>query len=94
MNKSNVAQVLGVLCKNPQILQRTDEFQLSPDDFDNILDKYIFSTIFNCFNEGAECLTIIDIDKCLRLSPAAYSVWERNDGANYLTQAIAVNATD
>ena len=88
MNKSNVAQVLGVLCKNPQILQRTDEFQLSPDDFDNILDKYIFSTIFNCFNEGAECLTIIDIDKCLRLSPAAYSVWERNDGANYLTQAI------
>jgi replicative DNA helicase len=88
MNKSNVAQVLGVLCKNPQILQRTDEFQLSPDDFDNILDKYIFSTIYNCFNEGAECLTIIDIDKSLKLSPAAYSVWERHDGANYLSQAI------
>ena len=91
MNKDNIAQVLGTLCKNPQLLNETDQYQLSQNDFDEILDKYIFSVIYNCASEGAQSLTPVDIDKNLKPNLIAYGLWMDNDGINYINKAIEIS---
>lgn len=48
----NVSQVLGCLCKNPNILKNTKEYNLTTSDFEVNAHKIIFSCIYNMYKSG------------------------------------------
>ena len=42
-DKNTILQILGSLMKKPDLLDLTDQYYLTVDDFSNKLEKYIFS---------------------------------------------------
>ena len=75
-DKNTILQILGSLMKKPDLLDLTDQYYLTVDDFSNKLEKYIFSTINNLFLNGATIVTEVDIDNYLKDNPQFYTFFE------------------
>lgn len=88
MEKRNtVMQLLGCLMKNPLFLGEVNTYNLTPNDFSRPLDRQIFAAIFNLFQNGAERVTVIDIDNYLKGHPAVYPEFIKSNGIEYLQDA-------
>lgn len=83
-NKETEQQVLGCLMKNPSFLNEVDKFNLTPMDFSNKLEKYIFTAIHGLYFNGASQIQIIDIENYLSTNPSAKYTFEVNQGIEYL----------
>ena len=73
---------------HPQYLSETDRYRLTIDDFPSLFEKYIFSAIFNLYKDGAQSVSVVDIDNYFNTHPAAKSVFEKNNGIEYLQDAL------
>lgn len=86
-DKNAVLQVFGDLLKNPQYLSETDKYTLTPSDFTSTFEKVIFSSIYNLYLGGAEKISRVEIDNYLKDFPPSYTVFEREKGLEYLSDA-------
>ena len=87
IDKNIILQIFGSLMKNPLLLGEVDKYNLTPYDFSNSFEKYIFSAIYNLFQNGAERISVVDIDNYLSSFEGAYSVFKRQNGIEYLQDA-------
>lgn len=87
IDKNVVLQVIGSLMKHPQFLSESDKYTLTPDDFGQRLHKYIFIAIDSLYRSGATHISSIDIDNFLSTNGAAHSVFEKENGIEYLQDA-------
>lgn len=85
--KTIVMQVLGCLMKNPLLLGDVNAYQLTPDDFSQTLDKRIFAAIYNLFSNGAEKISVVDIENYFQQHPAIYQDFINQNGIEYLQDA-------
>lgn len=90
-DKNAVMQVFGSLLKNTSFLSQTDKYTLSPDSFDGIFEKTIFSAISNLYFGGAVKVTIVDVDTYLSSHPAAYAIFTKDRGLEYLNDAVELS---
>lgn len=89
-DKNLIFQVLCSLMKRPQLLGEVDKYKLTIDDFDAPFEKYIFSAIYNLYKDGAENITVIDIDNYLTPHITAKTIFEKNNGIEILTDRLEI----
>lgn len=88
VDKDTILQVICGLMKHPQYLSEKDKYNLSIDDFSNTFEKYIFSAIYNLYDDGAQTITVVDIDNYFNTHQVAKATFERNNGVEYLQDAL------
>ncbi|SNZ10020.1 Replicative DNA helicase [Terribacillus aidingensis] len=90
-DKRSAFQVLGNLSQKPSLLD-DKQYRLNKDDF-NAADEsafymIIFGAIHNLYNEGLEEVDAIAIDNFLSSYEKQYKVFNENNGAQYIQEAI------
>lgn len=60
-----ILQIIGSLMKKPSLLDDSEKYNIDPTEFSQSLDKYIYSALYNLYINGAEKITIPDIDAYL-----------------------------
>ena len=74
--------------KHPTYLSQTDKYTLTIYDFYSSFEKYIFSAIYNLYKGGAEYITEVDIDNYFNTHDTAKKIFEKNNGIEYLQDAL------
>lgn len=86
--KNDVLQILGSLMKKPTILSQSDKYALSIKDFSTRFEKYLFDAISGLYFNGASSITVLDVINYLDANRAAAKIFEKNNGAEYLQDAL------
>lgn len=87
LDKNTVIQILGSLMKNPLLLSEVDKYSLTPQDFPTNFERYIFAAINNLYQNGAEKISVVDIDNYLISHESVYKIFLENNGIEYLNDA-------
>ena len=77
VDKETILQVLCGLMQNPTYLSQTDKYLLNLTDFSTTFEKYIFSAIYNLYQDGAKKITVVDIDNYFNSHPSAKATFEK-----------------
>lgn len=87
--KRAIFNILGSICKQPQLLFLED-VDLKPDDFCENFYKYIFSAINNMVVSNPEISSIsaVDVDNYLAPSESHYKTFNDNNGFSFTSSAI------
>jgi len=85
----NGCQVIGCLMKNPSLI-KDKKYQLSTQDFQVPLHKYIYSSIYNLVIQDLAQITPVEIETYLaNTSPKHFKVvFEDNDGFEWLADVV------
>ena len=94
IDKETIFQVLCGLMEHPQYLASADKYNLSPDDFTTLFERYIYAAIFNLYRSGAERITVVDIDNYFNLHPEAKKIFEQNNGIEVLQDNLDIVQVD
>jgi len=70
--------------KKPSLLSEVDKYFLIPDDFSTTFERNIFSAIYNLYQNSAARITVIDIDNYLTSHPGAHTIFEKENGIEFL----------
>ncbi len=84
----SVVQVIGCVCKLPQLLDYSDKYVLTEDDFPEQFHKIIFGTIFKLHELGAEKITINSVLDYLSARPKSEAVFIKQKGEEWLIKAV------
>ena len=82
--KGTIQQVLGSLMKHPQFLSEVDKYSLTLEDFSTRFEKYIFAAIQGLWQNGAQKITVFDVENFLEANAAAKKTFELQNGIEYL----------
>ena len=82
--KGTIQQVLGSLMKHPQFLSEVDKYSLTLEDFSTRFEKYIFAAIQGLYQNGAQKITVFDVENYLEANAAAKKTFELQNGIEYL----------
>ena len=82
--KGTIQQVLGSLMKHPQFLSEVDKYSLTLEDFSTRFEKYIFAAIQGLYQNGAQKITVFDVENFLEANAAAKKTFELQNGIEYL----------
>lgn len=83
-DKMAIMQVLGCILNNPLLLADSTKYELTKDDFPEKFHKIIFAAIYNLYNDGTEVISEINVDGFLREYDIQYTIFNDNDGVEYL----------
>lgn len=84
VDRGTIIQILGSLMAKPDLLSDVDKYQLEPTDFNQQLDKMVFSAIYNLFAGGAERIHTVDVDTYLQSNDVAKNLLEKNNGLSFI----------
>lgn len=82
--KGTIQQILGSLMKHPQFLSEVDKYSLTLEDFSTRFEKYIFAAIQGLWQNGAQKITVFDVENYLEANAAAKKTFELQNGIEYL----------
>ena len=77
-------QTFGCLMRRPDLLSDKLAYSLTPDDFDTTFERYIFTSIYNLYQNGASEISVIAIDNYLLSHETAHKIFEKENGIEYL----------
>ena len=83
-SKGTIQQVLGSLMKHPQFLSEVDKYSLTLDDFSTRFEKYIFAAIQGLWQNGAQKITVFDVENFMEANASAKKTFEMQNGIEYL----------
>jgi replicative DNA helicase len=84
-DKMAIMQVLGSILNNPLLLADSSKYDLTNDDFPEQFHKIIFGAIYNLYDDGTEVINEVTVDGYLRQYDIQYSIFNKNDGIEYLS---------
>lgn len=83
-DKKAIAHVFAGLLADPSKLSIAQKYQLKIDDFPETFHKIVYGAMFNLYNGGLKKLNPIEIDGYLSKYPKQYSIYNDNEGLEYL----------
>ena len=83
-----IIQVIGNVFKNPNLLDFTDKYTITDEDFPNQFHKIVFGTIFKLYELGAQKITIANINDFLSTRPKSEAIYKAQKGDEWLTKVI------
>lgn len=89
---TSIMQVIGCVYNNPSILEQTDKYIITDDDFPDKFHKVTFGAIYNIYNLGAKQITLKNILDFLAEHPKSEAIFKKEKGEEWLMQ-VAENAT-
>lgn len=84
----SIVQVIGCVCKTPQILDYSDKYILTEEDFPEQFHKIIFGTIYKLHELGAEKITLNSILDYLSARPKSEAIFIKQKGEEWLIKAV------
>lgn len=89
IDKTTNTQILGCLLRQPSLLNNKD-YKLNIDDFGDTFHKAIYAAIVNLYTQGAQNISIIDIDNYLSARPHLHKVFLQYKGVEFLQMAYQI----
>ena len=89
---TSIMQVIGCVFNNPSVLEQTDKYVITDEDFPDKFHKIVFGAIYKIYELGAEKITLKNISDFLAERPKSEAVFVKEKGNEWLLQA-SENAT-
>ena len=89
---TSIMQVIGCVFNNPSVLEQTDKYVITDEDFPDKFHKIVFGAIYKIYELGAEKITLKNISDFLAERPKSEAVFIKEKGNEWLLQA-SENAT-
>ena len=83
----SIVQVIGCVYKTPQILDYTDKYVITDDDFVDDFHKIIFGTIYKLHELGAEKISLNSILDYLSSRPKSEALFIKQKGEEWIVKA-------
>lgn len=88
VDTSSIIQVIGCVYKVPQLLDYSDKYTITEEDFPDQFHKIIFGTIFKLHELGAEKISINSILDYLSSRPKSEAIFIKQKGEEWLIKAV------
>ena len=85
---ASIIQVIGCVFKTPQLLDYTDKYVLTDDDFPDQFHKIVFGTIFKLHELGASKISLNSIGDYLSTRPTSEKIYIKEKGDEWLSKAV------
>ena len=83
-----IIQVIGSVFKVPQLLDYTDKYSITDEDFPDEFHKIVFGTIYKLHILGAEKISLTNILDYLSSRPKSQAVFIKQKGEEWVTKAV------
>ena len=88
-----IMQVIGNVYNNPQLLDLTDKYSLTDEDFPDQFHKIAFGTIYKLHELGVEKITLNSINDFLASRPKSEAIFKQQKGEEWLLK-VSESATE
>lgn len=88
IDTTSCVQVIGTVFQNPSLLDITDKYQITDEDFTEDLHKVVMGAIFKIHENGVEKITIENINDYLSTKPKSNAIYQANKGDEWLKNVI------
>ena len=82
-----IIQTIGCVYNNPKLLDYTDKYIITEDDFDNDFHKIVYGSIYKLHELGAESITLDAIGDFLSTRPKYQAIYEAQKGNKWIQEA-------
>jgi len=82
-----IVQVIGCVFKSPQLLDYTDKYVVTDEDFPDEFHKIVFGSIFKLHELGAERITLNSIADFLSSRPKSEALFIKQKGEEWINKA-------
>lgn len=89
-----IMQVIGNVYKDPSLLDITDKYTLTDEDFPDQFHKVIFGSIFKLHELGAQKITLANILDFLATRPKSEAIFKQQKGEEWLSKVLDIIAPD
>lgn len=86
-----ITQVIGCVYNSPQLLDFTDKYTITEEDFSDIFHQVVFGAIYKIHELGAEKITLENILDFLSTRPKYEGIFNANKGEEWLLK-VSENA--
>ena len=92
---TSIIQVIGSVFNTPQLLDYSDKYVITEDDFEDKFHQIIFGAIYKLHELGSEKITLESINDFLKTRPTSEATYRLHKGEEWLMRAadVASNAT-
>ena len=87
-----VMQVIGCVFNNPGLLDYTDKYTITDEDFSNEFHRIVFGAIYKIHELGGTSVNLQNIADFLSVRPKSKAIFEQQKGEEWLLK-VADNAT-
>lgn len=88
VDTSAIIQVIGCVYKTPQLLDYTDRYSITDEDFPDQFHKIVFGTIYKLHLLGAERINLTNILDYLSSRPKSEAIFIKQKGEEWIGKAI------
>ena len=82
-----VIQVIGNVFNNPSLLEVSDKYVITDEDFSNDFHKIVFGSLFKLYELGVKEYTLESINDFLSTRPKYEAIYKNNKGDEWLLRA-------
>lgn len=82
-----ITQVIGIIYKTPQLLDYTDRYKITEEDFQEQFHKIVFGTIYKLYNLGTEHVTLKNIHDFLSNRAESFAIYNTQNGDDWILHA-------
>lgn len=79
-----IMQVIGCVYNNPQLLDFTDKYVITDEDFPDEFHRTVFGVIYKIHELGAQKIELENVNDFLSSRPKAAAIYKKNDGDKWL----------
>ena len=79
-----IMQVIGCVFNNPHLLDFTDKYTITEDDFPDTFHQIVFGAIYKIHELGATAVTLENISDFFSTRPKSAAVFKQNKGEEWL----------
>lgn len=87
----SIMQVIGCVYNQPSLLDCTDKYTITEEDFSDKFHKTIFGTIYKLHELGAKTISLENISDFLETRPKYKAIYEQENGEEWVLK-VAENA--
>lgn len=84
VDMTSVVQVIGCVYNNPNLLELTDKYIVTDEDFTDDFHRVIFGAIYKIHELGAKTITLENINDFLSSRPKSEAIYKKQDGDKWL----------
>ena len=83
----SIMQVIGGVYNNPQLLEMTDRYSITDEDFPDPFHRTVFGAIYKLYELGAEKINLENINDFLASRPKSEAIYKQNKGEEWILRA-------
>ena len=84
VDNTAIMQVIGCVFNTPQLLDFTDKYTITDEDFPDEFHRTVFGAIYKIHGLGAQHIGLENIADCFSSRPKSAAIYKTNDGERWL----------